>query len=430
MIRMIVGSLLITILLVRMVGGSAEAQQFPPFPWIYIGNATVGGSPVPDGFEIVAKILDYESRPIVVKDGRYAGLTVGPPNRDYTGEKIIFYLQGVRAEQTEEVFKNLGTPVVRRGFDLTFPNLPVPTATPTSTPTPVTPSPTPTVTPTPRPTATLTPVPPTPTHTAVPPTPTPTPDVTRPVVYSGEIFVAGNKVPKGAVLVARVGEYESPPALLEEDSYRNLVMIPNDLSLIGRSVEFFLDGVKSITTDVYSGTKMASGFDLVFVGFPTATPVPNPTGTPIPTVSPTFTAVPTIAPRLTPTSTPTLTPTVTRTPSPTPEPPTVVPPTSTPTSAPEATQTPEPTTTPTPQRETPVPPPLVVGKPVIGEEVVGKGEVFREEPATSPAPTNGTGGGCLPTLNISFGAAFGNLMFLGLPLAMVFGIRKSKRRKE
>ena len=79
------------------------------------------------------------------------------------------------------------------------------------------------------------------------------------------------------MLVARIGEYEAPALLGADDTYRNLVLAPGDASLIGQNVEFFLDGIKSVTTDVYTGAKAVDGFDIVFVNFPTPTPTPTAT---------------------------------------------------------------------------------------------------------------------------------------------------------
>ena len=133
---------------------------------------------------------------------------------------------------------------------------------------------------------------PTATPTLTPtPTPTPIPDTANPVIYSGKVIVAGGTVPEGAMLVARLGEYEAPALLGADDTYRNLVLAPGDASLIGQNVEFFLDGFKSVTTDVYTGARTVNGFDIVFVGFPTATPTP--TATPVPTATPIPTATPT-----------------------------------------------------------------------------------------------------------------------------------------
>ena len=45
----------------------ASAQGLPPSSVTYSGTATAGGSPVPDGYVITARIGDYLSQPIQVK---------------------------------------------------------------------------------------------------------------------------------------------------------------------------------------------------------------------------------------------------------------------------------------------------------------------------------------------------------------------------
>ena len=259
---------LAALLLVWAAAGSVGAQELA-LPWTYNGTATAAGAAVPDGYSIVAGIDDYRSRGAFVKNGRYT-LTMGPPSR-YIGKTVVFYLGPTQAAETDTY--RAGGPVLKRDFDLTFPILPDPTPTPTATPDPnSTPTPTPQATATPTPTLTPTPTPAaTPTLTPTPTaTPTPIPDTANPVIYSGKIIVAGGTVPEGAMLVARLGEYEAPALLGADDTYRNLVLAPGDASLIGQNVEFFLDGIKSVTTDVYTGAKTVDGFDIVFVGFPTA----------------------------------------------------------------------------------------------------------------------------------------------------------------
>jgi hypothetical protein len=304
--------------------------------------------------------------------------------------------------------------VIKRDFDLTFPILPDPTPTPTPTPDPnstATPTPMPTATPTPTPVVTPTPTA-TPTLTPTPTaTPTPIPDTANPVIYSGKVIVAGGTVPEGAMLVARLGEYEAPALLGADDTYRNLVLAPGDASLIGQNVEFFLDGIKSVTTDVYTGAKTVNGFDIVFVGFPTATPTP--TATPVPTATPeptaTATPEPTAAP---PTPAPTATPVPTATPEPTatatPEP-TAAPPTPAPTATPVPTSTPAPTATLEPTMAPPTPPP-----PAPTEAAV--------VPTPEPTPEPEGGGFCSATSSDTpLRAGLGNLLFLLAPLALVLG---------
>ena len=304
------------------------------------------GSPVPDGFLIVGRVGTYESEPIAVKDGSYVALVVGPPDSSFNGLNVTFHLDGVQAQETDPYIA-LALPSIKSNFNLTFPKLPEPTPTPT----PVT------------------------------PTPTPTPLAANPAVYSGPVVVAGATVPEGAVLVARIGPYQSLPAAIEGDEYKNLVVNPGDINLVGQTIEFFLNGVKSTNTDLYRSGSFVSGFVLVFEGVPTPTPIP-PTPTPIPTATPTPTPVPP-----TPTST-------------------AVPPTPTPT----------PTATATPVPPTPVPPtatPTVVAV------------VATPQPTPTPEPS---GGGCSANPGpVSAMAGLGNLLFLLAPLALVAGRRRWRR---
>ena len=52
-------------------------------------------------------------------------------------------------------------------------------------------------------------------------------------------------VPENAVLVAKIGEYESYPALIEGNEYSSLVVAPGDFSFLGEEIEFVLNGIKS-----------------------------------------------------------------------------------------------------------------------------------------------------------------------------------------
>ena len=192
------------------------------------------------------------------------------------------------------------------------------------------PAPTPTPTPEPTPTPTI----------------TPTPQAAFPAVYSGPIIIAGGTVPENAIIIAQLGAYESLPAVISGNSYLNLVVAPNDHTLLGKPITFLLNGHPAEGADAYTSGKIDQNFPLVFVGLPQPTSTPTPTSTPIP--------VPTSAPTPpTPTSTPT--------PAPPTSTPTPVPPTSTPTPpTPTSTPTPTPTSTPTPvpptSTPTPVPP--------------------------------------------------------------------------
>ena len=322
----------------------ASAQ--PPLPALYSGTATVGGVPVRDGLLITAWVLDYISEPVAALDGRYELLLVAPPEGPFTSKTVTFHLDGVQAFETD-TFRS-GT--FKVSFDLTFPRLPEPT-------------PTPTVEPTETPIATA------------------TPETAQPAVYSGPIVVAGSTVPEGAKLVARVGSYESHPALIQGQGYINLVVDPNDVRLIGQTVEFFLNGVRSGTTDVYQSGKFSFDFGLVFVG------VPTPTATSVPPTSTPTTVPPTPAPTSTQTPVP---PTPTATSTQTPVPPTA---TTVPTTTAPATPTPDPA-------------------------LASAGA----EPTATPVPASGFCGSTFGRTPTSAGV--GSILALLAPLGLIAGYRR------
>ena len=318
------------------------AQAPPPIPHFFKGTVRVAGEVPPDGHTIVARIdTRYESEPIPIVGGEFVGLGVGPQDPNTVGATITFHLDGaVQADQTATY-----RPGFRRGSELdevvalTFAMLPEPTPTPT-----------------PEPTAT--------------PTVTPTPMAAFPAVYSGPIVIAGGTVPENAELVARLGDYESLPAVISGNNYLNLVIAPNDPDLLGEQITFLLNGFAAAETDAYKSGKIDQNFPLVFVGLPLPTSTPAPTRTPTP-VPPTST--PTPMPTSTPTPTP-VPPTATpQPPTPTPVPPTATPP---PPPTPVPTATPPPPTAVPPTVAPPPPPTAVPAAPVTPEEGSNSGVII------------------------------------------------------
>ena len=399
---------------------ATNAQSPPPLPYIYSGTATAGGAPVPDGFTILARVGSYQSQPVEVKNGRYTALTVGTPNSSFSGETVTFHLDGVQAWATD-IFLALALPTVKSNFDLIFPQLPEPTPTPTLPPTST-------------------------------PTITPTPQVALPAVYNGDIFVTGAAVPEGATLVARIGHYESDPALIVGQSYRSLVVAPGDIALLGQTIEYFLNGVRSANTNTYRSGVFERDFPLVFLGLPTPTPTatrvpptptptqtatptptqtptPTPTQTPVPptqTPSPTATPVPPTA-TLTPTRTATATP-VPPTPTATPtETPTPVPPTATPTPTRTATATPVPPTRTAIPTQTPTPPPTPTATPTPVPPTATPPTVVKLLATATPTPAP-QGGGCFSTFGRApVASGLGNVLSLLAPLALIVGYRRWRR---
>ena len=286
--------------------GTGPAVSVPQIPMVVTGQA-VGA---PDGFKVVARIVKgaavYESVPGEVEDEQYF-VTVGPPDARFISEEIVFYLEGVEANE-----RLRHAPGVNQfNFDLTFEEIPVATLTPTPVP-------------------------------------------VLPATFAGTIVVAGQAVTSDMVLIVRIGDYESPPAaILDNGEFVNLVIITEDEDLIGAPVEFFLNGEASTPPAIgvfEPGARRV--VDLVFGEVP-PTETPLPTETPVPSATPEPSATPV------PTETP-VPPTATVVP------PTLVagPPTAT---AVPPTATPEPTATPVPPTATPVPPPTAVPEVVVAE---------------------------------------------------------------
>ena len=319
--------LAMAVLVAAVFASDAFAQAPPPFPFIYKGTAkTSDGAAVPDGLQIFAIVGNYQSEPVDVVNGRYRDLTVGPESNASFNMDVIFVLWDIEADQTD-TFTRVGFPAFRN-LNLTFPRLPDPTPTPT-----VITTPTATPTQTPVPTAT-----PTPTHT---PVATPTPITAEPMTFvSGFVVVSGAPVPADSMLTARIGSYESAPVPVASDGgYSGLFVDPQDTSLIGQTIDFFVNGHRARTTSTYESGAFKREFDILVVGLPT----PAPTESPVPT--PTPTSVP-----------PTVTPAPTATPTSVPPPPVPTPvATPTPTPAPTATHVP-PTATQVPPTATQVPP--------------------------------------------------------------------------
>ena len=314
----------------------ASAQGLPPSSVTYSGTATAGGSPVPDGYVIRARIGDYLSQPIEIRNGNYVGLQVAAPTTAHVGRDITFLI-GDEPANEKDAYHPTGTPSFK-SLNLTFGRLPS-----------VTPTPVATATPTPEPGETPTGPPQLPPGTGG--------GVPNPSTYSGRLSAAGSEIPAGMELVARIGSYASEPALIKGDSYSGLVVNPADATLVNGEIEFFLSGIRSATTATFRGGEFIENFTLVFFGFPTPTPA---------------------TPAAMPTPTPTRVP-------PTPVPPTPVPPTPVPPTAVPATPVPPTPVPPTPVPPTPVPASAVPPTPVPPTPVPPTAVPPTQEPPT-PAP--------------------------------------------
>ncbi len=337
-------------LVLSLFAGSAHAQTPtptvasgapPPLPQAFAGDVSVPGASVPDGTTVVARIgEEYESEPAIIDDGSYF-LKITPPSGSFAGSTINFFLGG-EIEADETAIFTTGSVDFR--FDLTFASLPAFT-------------------------------------------PTPLPVVLAPSIYSGAVVVAGAPVPEGALLIAKVGGYESFPGIISGSEYSGLVVAPTDEGLVGLPIEFFLNGHPSTppSQGVFLPGK-SSVVNLVFIGLPlqdptsTATPEP-PTETPVPPE-----------------------------PTETPEPPTATP----------RVVTATPTKTQVPPTSTPVPP---TPKPIIVTATHTPG------PTATATPTSG--GGCRAEEGpLPFATAAGNLLLVLAPLGLIGGLKYGHRRRR
>ena len=95
-----------------------------------------------------------------------------------------------------------------------------------------------------------------------------------PAIYSGSIVVAGANIPSDALLKAQIGDYISAPALINGNTFQNLVVSPGDVKYIGEPIIFTLNDVKSEPTkEKYESGSVTSQLSLAFIGLPVETPV-------------------------------------------------------------------------------------------------------------------------------------------------------------
>ncbi len=362
---------LLVVLMVGVVAGlDGVGAQVPPIPMIIAGLA-IG---VPDGAALEARVANYKSHPAIVEDGRYL-LTIAPPSEAYVGKPVRIFLESVEAN--EKTVHSPGRNLFH--YDLTFPEIPE--------------------------------------------------DLKMTEVYNGRIRVTGTNLPSDAILVARVGNYQSEPAKIDERTFNALIIETRDEQLVNVPVEFFLNGVSPSepTHSVFKpGAK--TSVNLIFAAIPAEAATPAPTYTPTPTPTPTNTATPTTTPvptqTYTPTSTPTPTATVTFTPTPTSTPTS----TDTPVPTATATHTPEPTDTPVPT-STPEPPtqmPVVVVVVVTATPVPPTQTPVIIVVTATPEADVSSGGGCNSVDGVPLGVGAANLLLMVGPLGVPFAARRWK----
>ena len=99
----------------------------PAWPYIFRGNATVAGSPIPAGTPIFARMGTARSQVAETLEGRYLNVIVGPSTVEDMVSKITFHLgdpegASVQAKETFD-FKPLAE-IANFQLDLSFRRLP------------------------------------------------------------------------------------------------------------------------------------------------------------------------------------------------------------------------------------------------------------------------------------------------------------------
>jgi hypothetical protein len=255
-LKIIFLSALIAMLFTNVVS-AANPAGIPPWPIIYSGPVTVDGEPVEDGLKIVG-IMEggFYSIATLTKDGRIAGLTVGPPDSSYFGKTINFQLEGSVLALEEDTFKNYAQPILSSPFPLNFPAIPEPTPTPVATP------------------------------VTVIPIPVIEPDLSTvaqtekigPIIYSGHVILSGGGDIEDYNIKAKIaGQSFSFPSVIDSDfKYHNLVVDieGDDFEYDGSEILFYLNGpgisppdsLVARTKDTYIAPEsVISILDLVFV---------------------------------------------------------------------------------------------------------------------------------------------------------------------
>ncbi len=93
--------LLITALamLLVLLPSVVSAQQVPPH--VFLGSATVNGSPAPDGTSVAAFVDGEQVASVVVTDGSYPAMLVGATGGgSFAGKRVTFAIGGIPAAES------------------------------------------------------------------------------------------------------------------------------------------------------------------------------------------------------------------------------------------------------------------------------------------------------------------------------------------
>jgi hypothetical protein len=83
----------------------------PGLPVIYSGEVYVDGQLLAEESQLTARVGDWESQPVAVRDGKFELLVAGPPSVAYVGRDVTFHLRDMVASQ-QFIFPLLTQPTV------------------------------------------------------------------------------------------------------------------------------------------------------------------------------------------------------------------------------------------------------------------------------------------------------------------------------
>ncbi|GEM_PF-4091680 len=115
---------------------AVEAQELPPFPYLYGGVALVDGAPAASGAVLTVRVGDWSNGVTIQQGGAYANLMVAPPDKSYYLKPITFELNGMTAQEEDVFLPGAGPTFKDRGYVLHFVSQTDVTATPTVVPSP------------------------------------------------------------------------------------------------------------------------------------------------------------------------------------------------------------------------------------------------------------------------------------------------------
>ena len=135
----LIGLAALTLALTAACGGNAEPTAVPTpmpglppggppaWPYIFRGNATVAGDPIPAGTPVFARMGSARSLVAETLEGRYLNIIVGPATVEDMDSEITFHLgdpdgPSVQAKETFD-FEPLPE-IANFELDLSFPRLP------------------------------------------------------------------------------------------------------------------------------------------------------------------------------------------------------------------------------------------------------------------------------------------------------------------